>query len=110
MVAVSFSVPKLKEMILNGTKKQTIRLANKKWCRVYDTMLEKSIKLQLYWKQRTKECEKLMEVNLISMYPKMLKSITLKEAIKDGFDSLEELTSFGEIGIQFYTGVDNNIS
>jgi len=93
MVAISFSV--FKEKILNGKKRQTIRLMNTKWCRVFDKVEDYySIKLQLYWKQRSKENELLMETDLKSIYPKLLEQLTLQDALNDGFESLEELKSW----------------
>lgn len=61
MVAVSFSV--FKEKILSGEKTQTIRPYSEKR---YET-IKKIGKLQLYWKQRTKECELLGEAELESI-------------------------------------------
>ena len=62
MVAISFSV--FKEKILSGEKKQTIRpYSKKRW-----NSILKNKKLQLYWKQRTKECEFLKEVELEEMF------------------------------------------
>lgn len=90
MVAINFSV--FKDKILNGSKRQTIRLLNKKWCRVFDkTELCYTVMLQLYWRQRSKESELLMEIELRSLFPKKLNQITEKEAFDDGFKSLEEL-------------------
>ena len=62
MVAISFSV--FKDKILNSTKTQTIRPFNPKR---YE-QIKKIGKLQLYWKQRTKECRLLKEVELEDIF------------------------------------------
>ncbi len=61
MVAISFSV--FKDKILSGEKTQTIRPYSPKRY----GQIKKIERLQLYWKQRTKECELLREVNLESI-------------------------------------------
>ena len=91
MVIVSFSVPKLKPMVLNGTKQQTIRLMNKKWINAFDKIENfYTVKLQLYWKQRSPNNEKLMEVECKSIQPIKLSEITLEIAKADGFETLDE--------------------
>ena len=62
MVAISFSV--FKEKILSGEKTQTTRPWNQKR---YEQLKRKGA-LQLYWKQRTKECELLMRVGLWELF------------------------------------------
>ncbi len=62
MVAISFSV--FKEKILDGTKTQTIRRYKPQR---YEQLKKKGA-LQLYWKQRTKECELLMRVGLQELF------------------------------------------
>lgn len=61
MVAISFSV--FKDKIVSGEKTQTIRPYSEKRY----NLIKKIGKLQLYWKQRTKECELLREVTLESI-------------------------------------------
>jgi len=56
IVAISFT--KFREKIEKGTKKQTTRpFSPVRW-----TQLRAAEKYQLFWKQRTKECESLGEV------------------------------------------------
>jgi len=58
MVAISFSLKEeFPEMIRQGTKDQTIRPFNK---RRFE-QIKRIRKLQLYWKQRTKECYKIAD-------------------------------------------------
>jgi len=70
MVALSYKV--FKEKLLSGEKDQTIRKQNL----VREEQM-KRLGLQIYWKQRTKECEKLFDAKLkenifpIKLYPKM---------------------------------------
>lgn len=65
MVAISFSKkPEFPEMIRNGTKDQTIRPLNVERFE----QIERIKKLQLYWKQRTKECYKIADADLIEMF------------------------------------------
>lgn len=90
MVAINFSV--FKDKILNGTKRQTIRLLNIKWGKVIAKMdLGHKVNLQLYWKQRSKECEKLKDVPLNVIYHQFLHEIRVEQALDDGFDSLTDL-------------------
>jgi len=58
MTALSFSV--FKDKILDGSKTQTIRKARKRPIKVGD-------QLQLYWQQRTKDCELLLSAKCITL-------------------------------------------
>jgi len=69
---------KLKEKLLDGTKTQTIRKPRKHPIKVGD-------KLYIYWKLRTKECEKLGEAIVSKVVRKQLGDINAQDAIKDGF-------------------------
>jgi len=65
MVAISFSKkPEFPQMIIDGVKDQTIRPFNAKR---YD-QIKRIKKLQLYWKQRTKECFKIADAELIEIF------------------------------------------
>ena len=75
---------KLKAKLLDGTKTQTIRKPRKHPLNVGD-------KLFIYWKLRTKECEKLGEAIITKIERKHLSEVTEEEAIKDGFGSFKEL-------------------
>ena len=58
MVAISFSKkPEFPQMIIDGTKDQTIRPYNPKRFE----QIKRIRKLQLYWKQRTKQCFKIAD-------------------------------------------------
>jgi hypothetical protein len=72
---------KLKEKLLDGTKTQTIRKPRKHPIQVGD-------KLFIYWKLRTKECEKLGEAVVTKVEAKRLANITNEDAVKDGFKDL----------------------
>lgn len=69
---------KLKEKLLDGTKTQTIRKPRKHPLKVGD-------KLFIYWKLRTKECEKLGEAVITKIERKRFDSLTEEDALKDGF-------------------------
>jgi len=65
MVAISFSKnPEFPEMIRKGIKDQTIRPLNEKR---YE-QIKRIRKLQLYWKQRTKECFKIADAELTEIF------------------------------------------
>jgi len=109
MVAISFSDPKLREKLLSGEKDQTIRPFKEK--RYHQIVRIR--KLQIYWKQRTKESRKLFDAELTEIFliylihPKTgeewphrienqeLVPMTKEEAKelvrRDGFKSIEEL-------------------
>jgi hypothetical protein len=66
MVAFSFSIDYMRTMIRTGQKQQTTRplsIRRFQQCMVAVTHPEK-YRLQLYWKQRTKECALLLETNV----------------------------------------------
>lgn len=66
MVALSFSKrDDFPALILSGDKDQTIRLFNKQR---FDQMV-RIRKLQLYWKQRTKDCYKIADAELTEIFP-----------------------------------------
>ena len=65
MVAISFSAnEKFPEMILSGRKDQTIRPYNPKRFE----QIKRIGKLQLYWKQRTKECYKIADAEVTEIF------------------------------------------
>lgn len=74
MVAISFTV--FKNKIISGEKKQTIR----KWSETRVNQMKKLKVLQLYWKQRTPECE-------------LIKEVVLDEIVK---------VRFGPMGLMFF--------
>lgn len=85
MPAISFST--LKEKILSGKKRQTIRpLRSNYWLQ-----FKKGDKLIGYWKMRTSECEKLFESKL-RQDPFILEMGDFNEYLMllDGFESLED--------------------
>lgn len=84
MPAISFST--LKDKILSGEKKQTIRPMNTNyWLR-----FRKGDRLVGYWKMRTKECEKMFE-STFCVNPFMLrwKDFNNHLMVLDGFKDLE---------------------
>ena len=107
MVAISFSVEGFVEKIRSGEKDQTIRPFN---ARRYE-QIKRSKKLQLYWKQRTKECLKIADAELVEIFKIRFKNLLeiwnekkqewiqaktrdIEEIIKrDGFESGWELYS-----------------
>ena len=68
MVLISFSVSK--EEVRNGIKEMTIRKLRKRPIKELDL-------LHLYWKSRTKECEKLKEARCLFEFKLTWKQITL---------------------------------
>ena len=65
MVAISFSKnPEFPEMIRKSIKDQTIRPFNAKRYK----QIKRIRKLQLYWKQRTKECYKIADAELTEIF------------------------------------------
>lgn len=65
MVAISFSEsPSTPQMILDGTKDQTIRPYN---AERYD-QIKHAKELQLYWKQRAKEGYKIADAELVDIF------------------------------------------
>jgi hypothetical protein len=74
---------KLKSKLLDGTKTQTIRRPRKHPLKVGD-------KLFVYWKLRTKECEKLGEAIVTKVVRKQLDDINNEDAVKDGFADIVE--------------------
>lgn len=108
MVAISFTV--FKDKIKAGIKQQTIRPYTTKR---FHAILRKK-QLQLYWKQRTPECEKLAEAQLKEIYriyfhPKKRiikysfpnqRLLSLEEmdqlAIRDGFVDFEHMWAWFE--------------
>ena len=77
---------KLKEKLLDGSKTQTIRKPRKHPIKVGD-------KLFIYWKLRTKECEKLGEAIVTKIKRKFLGEMTGADAIFDGFINRKELVN-----------------
>jgi len=76
MVAISFSAnKKFPEMILSGRKDQTIRPYNPKRFE----QIKRIGKLQLYWKQRTKECYKIADAEVTEIFRIRLYSDNRKE-------------------------------
>lgn len=75
---------KLKDKLLDGSKTQTIRRPRKYPFKVGD-------KLYIYWKLRTKQCEKLGEAVITKIVRKRLLALTHEDAIKDGFPDRDHL-------------------
>lgn len=75
---------KLKNKLLDGSKTQTIRKPRKHPIKVGD-------KLYVYWKLRTKECEKLGEAIITKIEHKSIYELTEEDAIKDGFENRYDL-------------------
>jgi|Deesub1362B_J571_1020462.scaffolds.fasta_scaffold03070_7 hypothetical protein len=66
MVAISFSI--FKDKLLSGEKDQTIRpFSEYRWKQLLKAK-EEGRKLQIYWKQRTKECEKLFDAEITDLF------------------------------------------
>jgi len=85
MPAISFST--LKDKILSGEKKQTIRpLMSDYWLR-----FKKGDRLVGYWKLRTKECEKLFD-SVLSEDPFVVDMWDWDDELmkRDGFENLND--------------------
>ena len=79
---------KLRSKLLDGSKTQTIRKPRK-------YPIQEGDMLHIYWKLRTKECEKLGIGIVISVLRKRLIDLTEEEARKDGFlDKAALLSAF----------------
>ena len=85
---------KLKHKLLDGSKTQTIRKPRKHPLKVGD-------KLFIYWKLRTKDCEKLGEAVVTNIVRKNLLDVTEDEAIKDGFEKIGYSTARNNLLIAF---------
>jgi len=89
LALIGFTV--FKDKILTGRKTQTIRLKRKRLPRKGET-------LHLYWKLRTKQCQRLMSVPcqeiLIKRWKEMKNDLDL--ALRDGFSGLREFRDFFE--------------
>ena len=84
MPAISFST--LKDKILDGSKKQTIRPYSPHWMK-----WNKGDRLVGYWKMRTKGCEKLFESKFSeNPFVIMWGDFTHELMLLDGFMSLKE--------------------
>jgi hypothetical protein len=81
MVLLGFT--KLKDKLLDGSKTQTIRKPRKIPLKVGD-------KLYIYWKLRTKQCQKLGEAKVTDVVRKRFRDITEEDAIRDGLSTLQE--------------------
>lgn len=84
MVLLGFTV--LKEKLLDHSKCQTIRSPRKRPFKVGD-------KLQIYWKPRTKQCEKLGEARITAIERRRFEHLEFGDALRDGFSNLKELQS-----------------
>ena len=78
---------KLKDKLLDGSKTQTIRKPRKHPIQVGD-------KLYVYWKLRTKECEKLGLSKIVKIERKYLIELTEEEVRKDVFLDRRNLTEW----------------
>lgn len=85
---------KLKEKLLDGSKTQTIRKPRKHPIKVGD-------KLYIYWKLRTKECQKLGEGIVTQIVRKPIIKIAEEDALKDGFEASECSTARNSLFIAF---------
>lgn len=86
---------KLKDKLLDGSKTQTIRKPRKYPLKVGD-------KLFIYWKLRTKSCEKLGEAVITKIVRKSLRDITEDEAVKDGFEKIGFSTARNQLLTAFW--------
>jgi len=92
MPAISFSV--FKGKLLSGEKCQTIRKPRKRPLKVGDV-------LHVFWKMRTKECEKLGVTKIVKIEHKSIYEMTKEDALKDGFQNRGELIDW-VIGHYYY--------
>lgn len=103
MVVTSFSIDKLWDRILLGTKTQTMRPVwvkdektkelrpNKKWQAVQDKIKRDiPVELNLGWKTRSKTGFMFCNMDCVSCETKVLGDLTLDEWKADGFESITE--------------------
>lgn len=86
MPLLGFTV--FKEELLAGKKSQTIRLPRRK------NPLKIGDKLYIYWKPRTKQCEKLGESVITDIKHLHLHEITGDLVTKDGFENKFRMDTF----------------
>ena len=80
--AISFTL--LKEKLLDRSKQQTMRML------FLPSYLEEEIVALVFKNKITKEKEFLLLVEITEIYAKKLRDVTLQEAQRDGFTSIEE--------------------
>jgi hypothetical protein len=94
MVLLGFTV--FKEKLLDGTKTQTIRLPRKKHpFKVGD-------ELQVYWRPRTKQCEKLFDAVVTKIGRKCLANMTNEDAHLDGFEDDKDGTAIQKLALTLH--------
>jgi|Deesub1362A_J573_1020465.scaffolds.fasta_scaffold00348_26 hypothetical protein len=81
MVAISFSM--FKDKLLSGEKDQTIRPYSEKRY----NQIKNAKRLQIYWKQRTKQCEKLFDAELVEIF----KLASFKKLYNDYLEPFQHL-------------------
>ena len=85
MVLIGFSV--LREKILTGKKRQTIRKPRKRAYKSTDI-------LNLYWKIRTKNTQHLFDAPLTKVTRIWFRDFSEELALNDGFKSLKEMQTW----------------
>ncbi len=78
LVLALLGFTKLRDKLADGSKTQTIRSPRKHPFKVGE-------RLFIYWKLRTKNCEKLGEGVVTSVVRKRYRDITNEDAVRDGF-------------------------
>jgi len=96
MVAISFSEERFVKLIQQGKKDQTIRPYNPKRFE----QIKRMKKLQLYYKQRTKECRKIADAELTEIFRIKFSQLNPVEeiwlALRDGFDGIVDFYNWFE--------------
>jgi len=97
MVAINFTLPGAPEMIRSGRKITTFR-PYKDGTKF--EQITKANNLELYWKQRTKECYKIADAELVKikklphLFVIINYGVDMKTAFNDGFNSKAEMWGF----------------
>ena len=92
---------KLLHKLVAGSKTQTIRKPRKHPIKVGD-------RLFIYWKLRTKECQKLGEGIVTDIVRKPIIQITEEEALRDGFEAIGYSTARNEL-LRAFAGMYPNL-
>jgi|GEM_PF-6255205 len=101
MTAINFTLEGSPQMIMSGRKGTTIRIHKP----AVKARLDRDPRLQLYWKQRTRECRKIVDAECVKyaviggaerggMRHWICEVATDADVYADGFDTREDMWRF----------------
>jgi hypothetical protein len=88
----SLGFTRLLDKLRDGSKTQTIRAPRKQPLKVGDT-------LHIFWKMRTKQCQKLGEGTITKIQHKCVANMTNQDAKLDGFEDDVESTAIQKLAL-----------